>query len=267
MNIEMIGSPPTLEWVAVDRLRVDEAYQRSTETVRSLRLIATMAKLWDWRLCQPLAVSRRQDGSLWVIDGQHRLRGAHERGDIPHLPCVISSFDSVKGEAASFVALNTERQKLSQRDLFAATLASGDVGAHQALALIERAGLQLARHSNTASWKPGWIICAPAVQKAVKQYGERVVGNALVALAEAYQGKVLHLAGSLLPALYLIYRDDATRPGFDPDRFIQALAAVEQADWMSEAAQLRAGDRNLSRLDSIALAMIEQYDALADGDR
>lgn len=264
MSSAMIGSPPTLEWVDVGRLQVDEAYQRSIEGKTSQRLIASMCQQWDWRLCQPLAVSRRTDTGLWVIDGQHRLAGARARGDIPHLPCVISSFDTVEAEANSFVALNTKRQKLSQRDLFAASLASGDPHAHKALSLIEAAGLQLARHSNYASWKPGWIICATAVQKAVRQFGPTVVSNALVALSEAYKDKVLHLAGTLLPALYAIYSKDAKRPEFDPDRFIAALSAVDQDDWLAEAAQLRAGDRSLSRVDSIALAMIEQYDALAE---
>jgi hypothetical protein len=53
--------------------------------VASQALIRQIARHWDWDLCLPLVVSRRADGSLYVIDGQHRLAAARIRGDIDHL--------------------------------------------------------------------------------------------------------------------------------------------------------------------------------------
>jgi hypothetical protein len=118
-----IGSPPTLEWIAVERLAIDESYQRATDSPASRRLINRIKQGWNWSFCQPLVVSRRTDGSLFVIDGQHRLSGAIGRGDIPHLPCVVVTDAD---EAQTFIALNTQRQKLSQGDIFNAMLAAGD---------------------------------------------------------------------------------------------------------------------------------------------
>lgn len=257
----VIGSPPTLEWVAIERLEVDPLYQRVTDGPKSRKLLFSMQKLWDWRLCQPLAVSRREDGRLLVVDGQHRLNGASKRGDIPHLPCVITVHSGAEDEAATFVALNQCRQRLSQGDIFKASLATGDQRAHQAHALIERAGLTLAPHGNPASWKPGQVFCGPAVQNAVRIYGETVVSCALVALAEAYQGKVLVRGGTLLHALYVIYRDHAGGD-FDPDTLISALGSVEQLDWIAEAAGIRQGGLTISTRDALVQAIMTEYRAL-----
>jgi hypothetical protein len=49
-----IGSQPTIEWIHLNRLSIDGAYQRSTENEASRRLINSIAAKFDWRLCAPL---------------------------------------------------------------------------------------------------------------------------------------------------------------------------------------------------------------------
>ena len=83
------GQLPVLQYCMPAQLAVDAAYQRSIETQESQRLIARIARGWDWRLCQPLVVSLRADRQLYVVDGQHRLEAARLRGDIPHLLTVM----------------------------------------------------------------------------------------------------------------------------------------------------------------------------------
>lgn len=258
----IVGAPPTLEWIGLDRLRIDERYQRPTDSGKSRQIIRRMTERWDWRLCQPLAVSRREDGGLYVVDGQHRLEAATAREDIPHLPCVVTAHSGHADEADTFVALNTQRQRLSQGDIFAASLASGDPQAARALDLITEAGLSLARHCNPVSWKPGQIFCGPLVMKLMASDGEEVVRNALVAMGEAFSSKVNGVAATLLKALILIYRDDATRPGFDPDLFIEALGAVEPGDWPELGRDARSSSPTLSVREGIAAAFMEQYDAV-----
>ncbi|WP_158285846.1 MULTISPECIES: ParB N-terminal domain-containing protein [unclassified Caulobacter] len=71
-----IGSLPSIEWVHLDRLSVDETYQRTTDNAASRRLISSIAAKFDWRLCAPLVVARRTDDALVIIDGQHRWMAA-----------------------------------------------------------------------------------------------------------------------------------------------------------------------------------------------
>ena len=258
----IVGQPPTLEWIGVDQLRIDEGYQRGIDTPQSRKIIVGMVRRWDWRLCQPLNVSRRADGSLYVVDGQHRLEGARERGDVPHLPCVVTALVDTAEEAHTFVALNSKRQRLSQGSVFAASLAAQDPDAIRTQQLIAEAGLTLARHANTSAWKPGEIFCAPAIQTALKRYGDRVVSNALVALGEAYADRVMVRAATLLQPLYLIYSDEAKQPGFDPDCLIEALGSLEQLEWLDAGRDVARLSPALSGREAIATAMMEQYTAL-----
>lgn len=262
----ILGTPPTLEWIDIDRLQIDPVYQRVTEGVQSKRIIKSMVHSWDWRLCLPLSISRRDDGALLVVDGQHRLFGARDRGDIPHLPCVVSSHANAAEEARTFVALNQQRQKLSQGDIFRASLASGDVEAKATLRLIEKTGLSLAPHSNWTAWKPLQIFCAPAITKARLQYGDGVVGKALAVLAKAYCDEPLRFAGTLLPALYPVFQGRAKMAGFDQDQFAEAIASVDQQGWLDEASVIRVQNQ-CSRREALITAFIIEYDALCAADK
>lgn len=73
------GMPPSIENRHPSELNIDDSYQRSTDTGASQALIKKIANGWDWRMCMPLVVSKRDDGSLWVIDGlveRHQARAS-----------------------------------------------------------------------------------------------------------------------------------------------------------------------------------------------
>jgi hypothetical protein len=250
-----IGSPPTLEWIAVERLAIDESYQRATDRPASRRLILRITNRWDWSLCQPLVISRRDDGSLFVIDGQHRLSGAIGRGDIPHLPCVVVT---AADEAMTFIALNTHRQKLSQGDVFNAMLAAGDDAAKTTADLLDETGWKLTRnHSISVT---GRLNCAPMIARTVRKSGECVVRNALTALREAYPDAPVPNAATLLKALFIIYRDKRAE---NPDLLIEMLGAVLPTDWQLEAAGLRLKNPRLSRDEAIVECIVS---ACADAE-
>ena len=78
-----IGPMPSIEWVHTSELTVDYSYQRTIDNEGSRRLITSIAANFDWRLCVPLVVSRRMDGTKVIIDGQHRWAAAVRRGEPP----------------------------------------------------------------------------------------------------------------------------------------------------------------------------------------
>lgn len=51
-----VGTMPSIEWIQLGRLLVDDSYQRSVDTGPSRALIARIGRAWDWRLCVPLMV-------------------------------------------------------------------------------------------------------------------------------------------------------------------------------------------------------------------
>lgn len=257
----IIGNPPTLEWVAVGMLEIDRAYQRSMESAKSRRIVLGMVKQWDWRRCQPLIVTRRGDGALMVLDGQHRLEGARQRGDVPHLPCFVCPAMAVEAEAEVFVKLNTERQRLTQGEVFAGMLAAGDPEALKVAAMLRETGWELARHSNTAHYKAGQLECAPMLARQVKQQGEAAVRNALTALREAFPEVPVRAASTLLRALIDLY---ASARIDDPDCLIDALGGVDDpADWLLEAQIYQRENPAFSRREALAEVLYAGAQSLA----
>lgn len=251
-----VGNPPTLEWIAAERLAIDESYQRATDGSKSRNLIFNIAKRWNWSYCQPLVVSRRADGSLYVIDGQHRLSAALRRGDLMHLPCVVLHGQEAESEAAAFVALNTQRQRLSQSDIFNALLASGDAAAKHVADILHETGW---RQSRAAVPMVGTLTCAPMIVKALKLHGEAVVRNALTALREAYPEKPVGKMSLLLKALFVVFTEN--RCCADPDALISALSEIEPDDWEMHGQDARRNDVSLSRIEGVAQAITDAYRA------
>lgn len=262
------GVVPRLEWIALAVLNVDPSYQRSLDPESSKELVRDIARNWDWRLCQPLAVAERPDGSLWIVDGQHRLEGALKRAealakldlpaDVTSLPCVITPVSTTAEEAETFTGLNRKRRSLTAVEIHRAQLVAGDPKAREVADLITGAGLRLAPHSNYTAWKPGMIFCLPGVASANKRFGREATSNALVALSEAFSGQVLRYAGQILRALVVVYATEGAKAGFDPDAFIDRLGANSQQQWMRKAAERMAHSEDGSR-DALVNVMVEAY--------
>jgi len=258
------GQPPSLEWLALDQLAIDPVYQRMMEGDKSRRIVSGMVKCWDWALCQPLVVTRRADNALFVLDGQHRLEGARQRGDIAHLPCVVLPARSIEAEAEAFVSLNTRRQRLTQTEIFAGMLAQGDPTAKAIDAMMRETGWRLARHGNTAHYKAGDLACAPMLARQVKLSGEAAVRNALVALREAFPDSPIRQAATILRALIDCY--GAGRVG-DPDALIEVLGFVDDpSDWLLEAELYKRNNPALSKREALAEALLDSANTFAQDE-
>jgi hypothetical protein len=226
------GVPPSIEWQAVANLAVDPKYQRVAEKA----VYARIASEWDWRLCAPLTISRRLDpAGLFVIDGQHRLEAARLRGDIPHLPCIISTFADLAEEAACFVDVNTKRRRISALDTFRAQLAACDPAVIRVDQLVRRSGLKIARHTNWQNWKAREISCVGGVKSALARYPEGVVSAALATIVVAWPDEPLQYSGRILQGLYPLIASPPA--GFDLARFQRMVAGRKQSEWF--AAMLR----------------------------
>lgn len=223
-----LGMMPALQYLLPAQLQVDASYQRSLDSRESQALIRKIAQHWNWDLCQPLVVARRDNGDLYVIDGQHRLEAARLRGDIAQLPAVVVQYASAADEAASFVHLNQQRRPLNAIDLFNASLASGDVETCAIRAALEAAGLSLAPHMNAAVWKPGMVGNVGGIIAAWRRRGGRVTGEALECLATAFAGQVLRYAGTIFPGIVAICAEECADGPFDAGRFATFTARLGQ---------------------------------------
>lgn len=195
------GLRPSLEFRPLGDLHLDDSYQRSIDIGPSQKLVRKIAVNWDWGLCQPLIVAKRDDGSLWVVDGQHRLAAARLRPDIYDLPCVVVQSTAASDEAAMFVALNQQRRPLTALDLFRASLEAGDTESEAIMSAMRSTGFSLATTTNYDSLKPGQIVNIGGVQKCYRRHGEVVLRDALTIAAAAFGGQALRYLGTIFPGI------------------------------------------------------------------
>ncbi len=257
------GRLPALQFMAPDELAIDPTYQRSIEGEDSQRLIGSIAREWNWDLCLPLVVSRRPDGNLFVIDGQHRLEAARLRGDITHLPCVVGNYGDAATEAANFVRLNQRRRPLAKIDLFKAAVAAGDEQAVAISNAIEAAGLEVAPHMTAAGWKPGMIGNIGGIEATWKRYGAHVAAEALQCLSTAFAGQVLRYAGSIYPGIVAVcVKECAESRAFVPARFANFTAKLGRLgqEELRRQIVLLSADPTVSRPEAAAKAVLNVWE-------
>lgn len=250
-----LGRPPSIENRHPSELEIDTSYQRSTDTSASQALIRKIANNWDWRMCLPLVVSRRDDG-FYVIDGQHRLAAAKLRGDIQFLPCCISNYGSVADEAAMFVAMNRTRKAIGQLDDFHAATASGDADAIAVRRMIEAAGYTVARTAGKMTWVPGAVTFTASIRGMLRKHGERVCADSLQLMAEAFPDEILH-AGA--PTFRALVKLAVNREAPDRDRLFRALLTETQQGWASYVSGSTGGvaERSLALKQAFLMAYEE----------
>ncbi|MCZ7482920.1 DUF6551 family protein [Rhizobium rhizogenes] len=253
------GTMPSIEWVHVTELTVDSSYQRSIDNDGSRRLIASIAANFDWRLCAPLVVSRRPDGSRVIIDGQHRWAAAVRRGDLLQLPCCLFTYGSPEDEARMFIVANRARKAMNRMDDFHAALAAGDEDALDIRRLVSEAGLAIARSTSSTAWKPGDVTFTSSIATALRRHGDAVVSAALTCMAEAYKGEPLTHGASIFGALVRIYANPPE--GFDPDELVPTLRRFPMAELSEMVRDQKGGDARAFALSKAVIKALNRADA------
>jgi hypothetical protein len=247
-----IGKMPSIEWVHTTELTVDQSYQRSIDNDGSRRLIASIAANFDWRLCAPLVVSRRPDGSKVIIDGQHRWAAAVRRGDLLQLPCCLFTYDSPEDEARMFIVANRARKPMNRLDDFHAALAAADEDAMELQRLVTEAGLRMARNTSSTAWRAGEVAFTSSIATALRRHGPAIVSAALTSVAEAYEGRPLTYGASIFGALIKLFANPPE--DFDPDDLVPTLRRFDMALLGEIVKGLSGGD---SRAVAVHSAIVE----------
>lgn len=250
-----VGSLPSIEWIHLNRLSVDSAYQRSTDNEASRRLIASITAKFDWRLCAPLVVSRRSEDTLTIIDGQHRWMAASRRDDIPHLPCCIFRYENRQEEARMFILANRARKPINRLDDYYAALAAADEDALEMQQIVTDAGLSIARNTSSTAWRPGEVAFTSSIANAIRRFGPAIASAVLTNMAEAFPGQKMTHGGAIFGGLVRIM--SRPKPDFDPDRLLSALQTRTADEWGAFAVGLKGGDMRIVALHD---AIMDAYD-------
>jgi hypothetical protein len=124
--------------LAPDQLHIDTTYQALAP--RNPRLINRIAKNFDIAAFGRLAVVRRPNDALFIVDGRHRWEAALKMGRTAPIPCDVYDVWTIKREIEIFLKRNTEIRKVPQGMLFMAEVAAGDPDAVALNRLAQTAG-------------------------------------------------------------------------------------------------------------------------------
>lgn len=229
------GQRPDFEWIPIDRLFVNDAYQRRLAE-RSHRAIRKIASRFDWAKLKALSVIDLGDGRYEVTDGQHTAIGAATHGGIEALPCLVSTTRSLEKRADAFVGLNRDRVGMTELQVFHAELKAGDELAVEIQQGVERAGGRVLR-SPAADCKIGDLMCIGSLRQLAKKGGPAYVKRAV---GIGVQANLAPIKAPVLRGLVrLIWEGDYAGKLTDP-HIIDVLRVYGQDKLIEKARALRA---------------------------
>lgn len=176
--------------------RVDHAYQRDLDETRA-RVIAVA---FSPELVGVPVVSRRPDGSLVRIDGQHRLAAAIMAG-LGEEAILMEVHDglSVEAEAQLFLRLNGSRKAVGAVDKFRARVVANEPTAVEIKGILAKHGCKI-----TKAPQRNGVLAVEAVERA---YHDGVLGNVVRTLkawldgdSSAFEGEIVKAAAGLFLA-------------------------------------------------------------------
>ena len=175
----VLDQPGQFKWVLKEELNIDHVYQR--DRVSEVR-VASIRRDWSWVACGALIVASRKDGTLWIIDGQHRKLAADNRADIRALPCVIFSMSELKDEATGFYRANTVRGPMDSCSKYKSLIASGDPVAIRVDKMIRESGYNV--HPKRGQWK---VSCVQRILNCY-QSDPQIASDIWALIVDIYEG-------------------------------------------------------------------------------
>jgi hypothetical protein len=213
-----------IESLPVDALLVDWTYQRQSDPL----WVSKQAKRFDQCLLRLATVSRRADGSNYLVDGQGRRLLCQAVGH-PALDCEVYEGLTLAEEAALFRGLNQQRS-MRYIDKMRAAIQAGEPDAVGISAACAAAGF------GVADALPGGgygLRCAQALETAYRRHGPQPLTQALRVLSRAYgNGPGAGHKDLLVAVASLIAKNDH----IDMERLYRALIteSTQYLYWVAE---------------------------------
>lgn len=232
-------------------LTVDHDVQRPLDTVR----VAQIAADFEPEAFGVIHLSQRDDGSVIILDGQHRVAAANVigRGEVP-VEAVIWTGLSKAEEAAMFRRLNNTRQ-VQILDRFRIRIVEGDPTACKLNALLEQHGWTIRKAGAIGSF---FAVAALEKLYNAKEGGDYDTCDSLIRIATAAWGHDSNgLRAEIVSGLGALLR---RYPGLDSAKLVTELGKHEGGPLglIGKAKQLR-DIRGGKISDSMAEIMINLH--------
>jgi hypothetical protein len=175
------GALPRLEFVGKRLVSVPSEYQRPVEEDKVSAITASLS----WPAFGVLSVVRREDESLWVFDGQHRLLAALRRTDVDVVPCAIYDMPNLTDEARAFLTANTNRRPVSTLARMNAAVLVGDQSYALTAKICDVHGRRLAGKSDSKAGRT--VTCVAAMLMIARRFPDTL--RAIFPVCDAVAGE------------------------------------------------------------------------------
>lgn len=211
-----------LEWLDVSTLKVDPEYQREL----SAPWVRRIAREFDPDVLGVLVVSRRENGDVYVVDGQHRVAAIMEMGwHDQRVPCNVYEGLSLSDEAKIFWKPQTSRKYLSPGPRFRARLMAGEPTALRIREIVEENGFSVAVNEGGAG--PEGSISAVAALEHVHLHGEGKLDEVMGLIRDGYLDSGERIGLQIISGLGTFCTK--YRGHYDRDRLVKILRENTQA--------------------------------------
>lgn len=232
------GDRPQLQWIAIDRLVVDETYQRPI-TGGGRRNVMDIARAFRWSRFTPVVVAPIDGGRFAIVDGQHRTTAALLAG-ISEVPCQIVAAGQVE-QAEAFSAINAKVTRVGRLAIFRAALAAGEGEALTIEKAARRARVKILPYPKSElNQEPGETMAVGTIAQCLRNYGEHTLVLALRVVVETRNnvkgGLLSDIIAANCAAIHKLPARIRTAEG-------SVIAAFEQINLIREMSKARAYER------------------------
>lgn len=253
LDADTISAPPVRQtfaveqdWLYIKALRFGAVYQRPIDHPRVVRL----ARNFDLDALGTIEVSRRKDGSFWIIDGQHRVSALIELGfGDDRVPCLIHSGLTIEEEAKIYRLRNTAVRPNSYA-MFRAELAEQGPEAVDIDRIVRRCGLNIQMGGGR-----GNVMAVSALRKCYRHAGALTLERTLRIILAAWGADSTNFQADLLVGLAIVqkrYGDD-----LDRERLVKVLADTTSQAIVAKgrAMKLNQGSLGLTTIPELVVAL------------
>lgn len=241
------GNKPNMAWIDIEKLNIDDTYQRDVTRTRSKNNINFIARHFSWEKFTPITVVKTDAGDYNIIDGQHRYKAAKILGDIKELPCwVIDKTDSSK-QADTFIGINKNRVSTNPYDLYKAKIASKDTKALRCDEFCVKAGIIIPFNGYCS--QPCMTLALSTINKHLSFKNDAYLLEAINCIKSAFPDKIGQLKADIIDTIVCLKVLYGAK--IKDDMVVKALKSFENVDRITaKARELKALDGSLSSKQS-----------------
>lgn len=241
------GEKPEMAWVDINKLDVDNSYQRNTNGYRSKENIKKIVSNFCWEEFTPITVVKTEKGTYNIIDGQHRYKAAVALGDIKELPCWIINKTSVKKQADTFIGINKNRVSTNPYDLYKAQIATENPDAIMIDNFCNKAGIIIPFDGYCS--KPCMTLAISTIRKHLKAHNDGYLLEAIKNIRKAFPETKSQIRSEILNTLVELKIEYGAK--IKDEEIQQTLIAFESVDRIiAKARELKALDGSISTGES-----------------